>query len=63
MSLFFEFFEWYAVYNTNTFFDNESYTDWYNKVIKESFKTSKTETEYYIVFVRKSSKYLILCNL
>jgi hypothetical protein len=23
----FEFYEWYAVYNINTFFDNESYTD------------------------------------
>lgn len=45
----FEFFEWYAVYNTNTFFDNETYTDWHNKVVKESFKTSKTETENYIV--------------
>ena len=45
----FEFFEWYAVYNTNTFFDNESYTNWHNKVVKESFKTSKTEIEYYIV--------------
>ena len=45
----FEFFEWYAVYNTNTFFDNESYTNWHNKVVKDSFKTSKTEIEYYIV--------------
>ena len=45
----FEFYEWYAVYNTNTFFDNESYTNWHNKVVKESFKNSKTEIEYYIV--------------
>ena len=45
----FEFFEWYAVYNTNTFFDNESYTNWHDKVVKDSYKTSKTEIEYYIV--------------
>ena len=40
----FEFFEWYAVYNTNIFFDKELYIDWHNKVVKDSFKTSKTET-------------------
>ena len=45
----FDFFEWYAVYNTNIFFDKELYIDWHNKVVKESFKTSKTETEFYIV--------------
>ena len=45
----FEFFEWYAVYNTNIFFDKELYIDWHNKVVKDSFKTSKTETECYIV--------------
>ena len=45
----FEFYEWYAVYNTNTFFDNESYTNWHNKVVKESFKISNTVTEYSII--------------
>ena len=45
----FEFFDKYAVYNTNTFFNKELYNDWHNKVVKESFKTSKTETEFYIV--------------
>ena len=33
----------------DTFFDKELYIDWHNKVVKDSFKTSKTETECYIV--------------
>ena len=49
----FDFFEWYAVYNTNTFFDKELYIDWHNKVVKESFKTSKTETEYIVEQLKK----------
>lgn len=49
----FEFFEWYAVYNTNTFFDKELYIDWHNKVVKESFKSSKTETEYIVEQLKK----------
>ena len=49
----FDFFEWYAVYNTNTFFDKELYINWHNKVVKESFKTSKTETEYIVEQLKK----------
>ena len=49
----FEFFEWYAVYNTNIFFDKELYINWHNKVVKESFKTSKTETEYIVEQLKK----------
>ena len=49
----FEFFEWYAVYNTNIFFDKELYIDWHNKVVKDSFKTSKTETEYIVEQLKK----------
>ena len=51
----FDFFEWYAVYNTNTFFDKELYINWHNKVVKESFKTSKTETEYIVEQLKKIS--------
>ena len=49
----FEFFDKYAVYNTNIFFDKELYIDWHNKVVKDSFKTSKTETEYIVEQLKK----------
>ena len=49
----FEFFDKYAVYNTTILFDNELYIDWQSKVVKESFKTAKTETEYIVEQLKK----------
>ena len=45
----FEFFDKYAVYNTNTFFFFFLFKKWHNKFFKVSFKTSKAKTECYII--------------